>query len=108
MGHAVKHTQRANAETPSLVVEFGRAWRALFDPYRPERHYMRGPGPKWRAKHERGPTIGRQSRSRLRTATRVAANQACVSLGQKQTSPFEPGRLITGTQTFDYRDQTPR
>ena len=19
----------------------------LFDPYRPERHYMRGPGPKW-------------------------------------------------------------
>jgi len=21
------------------------------DPYRPERHYMRGPGPKWRAKH---------------------------------------------------------
>jgi len=25
--------------------------RGLFDPYRPERHYMRGPGPKWRAKH---------------------------------------------------------
>src|SRR5262249_36561420 len=25
---------------------------ALFDPYRPELHYMRGPGPKWRAKHE--------------------------------------------------------
>ena len=23
----------------------------LFDSYRPERHYMRGPGPKWRAKH---------------------------------------------------------
>jgi hypothetical protein len=23
----------------------------LFDPYWPERHYMRGPGPKWRAKH---------------------------------------------------------
>ena len=32
-----------------------QAWRRiareLFDPYRPERHYMRGPGPKWRAKH---------------------------------------------------------
>jgi hypothetical protein len=29
-------------------------WRSLvtdmFDAYRPERHYMRGPGPKWRAK----------------------------------------------------------
>jgi hypothetical protein len=34
-----------------------RRWRwlriALFDPYRPELHYMRGPGLKWRAKHER-------------------------------------------------------
>jgi hypothetical protein len=25
--------------------------RAMFDSYRPERHYMRGPGPKWRARH---------------------------------------------------------
>jgi hypothetical protein len=34
-----------------------RRWRwlrdALLDPYRPELHYMRGPGPKWRAKHAR-------------------------------------------------------
>ena len=35
------------------------AWRwrcltaSLFDPYRPELHYMRGPGPKWREKHAR-------------------------------------------------------
>jgi hypothetical protein len=31
------------------------AWRTfvkeLLDPYRPELHYMRGPGPKWREKH---------------------------------------------------------
>ena len=25
--------------------------RAPFDPYRPELHYMRGPGPKWREQH---------------------------------------------------------
>jgi hypothetical protein len=25
--------------------------RCLFGSYRPERHYMRGPGPKWHAKH---------------------------------------------------------
>jgi hypothetical protein len=25
-------------------------------PYRPELHYMRGPGPAWRAKHGRPPT----------------------------------------------------
>ena len=24
---------------------------SLFDSYRPELHYMRGPGPKWRQKH---------------------------------------------------------
>jgi hypothetical protein len=32
-------------------------WRTLMhgivDPYRPEMHYMRGPGPKWREKHAR-------------------------------------------------------
>jgi hypothetical protein len=35
---------------------FGAFWRELTrdsagSPYRPERHYMRGPGPAWRAKH---------------------------------------------------------
>jgi hypothetical protein len=25
--------------------------RDMGGPYKPERHYMRGPGPKWRAKH---------------------------------------------------------
>jgi hypothetical protein len=27
--------------------------KSLIDPYHPERHYMRGPGPKWHAKHGR-------------------------------------------------------
>jgi len=35
-----------------------RRWRwlrtNLSDPYRPELHYMRGPGPKWREKHAAG------------------------------------------------------
>ena len=35
--------------------EFQAFWRQFlaraFDPYRPELHYMRGPGPAWRAKH---------------------------------------------------------
>jgi hypothetical protein len=45
----------------SKHASIGRAvadlWRTvtsdLFNEYRPERHYMRGPGPKWRAKHAR-------------------------------------------------------
>ncbi|WP_291686930.1 hypothetical protein [Bradyrhizobium sp.] len=37
-------------------------WRQFFlrafDPYRPELHYMRGPGPAWRAKHKAlSPTV---------------------------------------------------
>ena len=36
------------------LVDLLRTVKALFDPYRPELHYMRGPGPAWRAKHMRG------------------------------------------------------
>jgi hypothetical protein len=35
------------------IVELWRGLKALFNPYRPELHYMRGPGPKWREKHGR-------------------------------------------------------
>jgi hypothetical protein len=40
---------------PGLVCEIREFWHqfivAAFHPYRPEQHYMRGPGPAWRAKH---------------------------------------------------------
>lgn len=39
-----------------LASRLHRFTKALFDPYHPERHYMRGPGPKWQAKH--GTTMG--------------------------------------------------
>ena len=36
------------------IVQLGRELvRIITDPYRPELHYMRGPGPKWQAKHGR-------------------------------------------------------
>lgn len=39
----------------SLHRMFANTWRTLrrdvFSSYRPELHYMRGPGPKWREKH---------------------------------------------------------
>ena len=37
----------------------------LFDHYRPELHYMRGPGPKWREKHGEAPTPVMQRRPQL-------------------------------------------
>ena len=33
------------------LADIAASFRSLLDPYRPELHYMRGPGPKWRAKH---------------------------------------------------------
>jgi hypothetical protein len=47
-------TAAERREAPRLVADLAellRALKALVDPYHPERHYMRGPGPKWRAKH---------------------------------------------------------
>ena len=44
-------TDRRNGGLAHEFVGFFRAIKALADPYRPELHYMRGPGPKWHAKH---------------------------------------------------------
>jgi hypothetical protein len=45
----------ARRQAPGLAADITDLFRALakalFDPYRPELHYMRGPGPKWHAKH---------------------------------------------------------
>jgi hypothetical protein len=45
----------AAVETPRWLAR-AAAWTQnlkhdLLDPYRPELHYMRGPGPKWHEKH---------------------------------------------------------
>ena len=34
-----------------IVTKCQRLLAVTCDPYRPELHYMRGPGPKWHAKH---------------------------------------------------------
>ena len=45
----------SKSKTPSIGKAVADLWQTvttdLFGTYRPERHYMRGPGPKWRAKH---------------------------------------------------------
>ena len=58
MATARKAVQIGARATPALAAEFAdvlRQIKSLFDPYRPELHYMRGPGPKWRAKHDPAP-----------------------------------------------------
>ena len=44
------HEPRMLADIADFVQSLARS---LFDPYRPELYYMRGPGPKWHAKHDR-------------------------------------------------------
>ena len=39
------------------------AWPAAEAKYRPEAHYMRGPGPKWRAKYDTAATGGARTRA---------------------------------------------
>jgi len=44
----------AHTDLSAAGAELAQIWRTdtdLCDPYRPELHYMRGPGPKWREKH---------------------------------------------------------
>ncbi len=47
----------AKKKTQSIGKAVAEVWLTvtsqLFDSYHPERHYMRGPGPKWREKHAR-------------------------------------------------------
>jgi hypothetical protein len=57
-GSAVALLPRPFASIGNALAAF---WRNLTrdarHPYRPERHYMRGPGPAWRAKNDR-PFVG--------------------------------------------------
>jgi hypothetical protein len=50
MGKTVLKESGLSADLAEFVQNLARS---LFDPYRPEQHYMRGPGPKWHAKHDR-------------------------------------------------------
>ena len=49
-------------KSPRLLSVVAMLWRTLrrdlTDPYRPELHYMRGPGPKWRETHARNHAAG--------------------------------------------------
>ena len=44
----------AHRMASGVLADLAEFAHSLFDPYRPELYYMRGPGPKWHAKHERG------------------------------------------------------
>jgi hypothetical protein len=52
MAKSREMTQSAQASPPKGFAAWQALTKALFDDYRPELHYMRGPGPKWREKYD--------------------------------------------------------
>ena len=52
----IKHEQPSSTPVCQRLNAIMTRWHRLIqiarNPYRPERHYMRGPGPKWYAKHQ--------------------------------------------------------
>lgn len=64
MAQAIAIREQASRTAPTAGERLFAVCRSfvqdLMHPYHPERHYMRGPGPKWHAKHGR-PYRGRRS-----------------------------------------------
>jgi hypothetical protein len=57
-----------------LAETFRTLRKDFFDPYRPELHYMRGPGPKWREKHAaNAPVNSARSRTGMSADAHAAA-----------------------------------
>jgi hypothetical protein len=48
---SVSRPRRHAPALGGMIGDLQKVLKGLFDPYRPELHYMRGPGPKWREKH---------------------------------------------------------
>ena len=57
--HTLAPRRQPKPKRASIIRQAGvfqlcsKAMQRVFDPYRPELHYMRGPGPKWHEKHAR-------------------------------------------------------
>jgi hypothetical protein len=51
MAKSSEWAESANVSLAKGFVAWQALTKALFDDYRPELHYMRGPGPKWREKY---------------------------------------------------------
>src|SRR5262249_1952600 len=100
-----------------------RFWRALFrgflSSYRPELHYMRGPGPRWREKHDLLPSrVGDGGRPQrfIRGDAESAVPEAGVQAEMNQRMPAqwpehrEATRCMsrnTGTRAVVARERDP-
>jgi len=73
-----------------------RRLQALFPSYRPERHYMRGPGPKWREHHGRPCEFGiEREESALRlslfTGAERLTRRRAIERRERAATELKPG-----------------
>jgi hypothetical protein len=87
MGREGAHETRVRAQSSSTPLcqrlnGIMRRWHGRIqvarNPYRPELHYMRGPGPKWYAKHQGRPETARFEGA-APLARRPASTIACIT-----------------------------
>ena len=72
--------ERSSTITSRLIPNFADLMLITrFSPYRPELHYMRGPGPKWHAKNDQRGASLHGVLGGLRTSTDVAARPSTNS-----------------------------
>jgi hypothetical protein len=73
----------------AAMAEIWLTWKKeLFGAYRPERHYMRGPGPKWYAKHAQEDSIRsmpRRSQTGDLRRARWSARDCVIQAGGEHT-----------------------
>jgi predicted transglutaminase-like cysteine proteinase len=134
MAQAITKSPKPIGETafprcpPTLRETLLDAWRrltkALRDPYRPELHYMLGPGPKWREKHRsdgsrpgtsRGkPASGRPAKSRVsmppvvgtRAIARLTVIVLAITTCSIETTLAEPKLAKLAASAADLASQT--
>jgi hypothetical protein len=61
MAKSREMAQHANMSPAKRFAAWQALTKSLFDDYRPELHYMRGPGPKWHEKHDQAEIDGASS-----------------------------------------------
>jgi len=87
-GHAI------SVDTRAIFPAAAKAWRqlnkVLFDTYRPELHYMRGPGPKWREKRGALIQCGRPTgQSKTSTALNAFSDTPATCSALTQVTPLQ-------------------
>src|SRR5262245_35593984 len=81
-------TAAAWASSFPLVLKLWRElWKELLSSYRPELHYMRGPGPRWRERHSDASPHGGGTQASVQDPRTDAPGMSAPRLGAQAAGP---------------------